>query len=424
MAILDFLKRTVTSKTVNQALYEYKLHSGQANVMPDNAEAYLTDGYGNVTVYSIISRIDAMRKQARLRLMKDGKEVDDHELLRFTKKINNHTKTDDYITACLIYRLIVGENFTYKPALKTGPDKGKVPELHVLPAAEVEIIEGTIFNPVSGYRIDGNMNVTFPPEDVHHSKIFNPNWHSERNLHGLSPLRAAAKTVSKMNEAELTELKQLENQSPPYILFKKIQANDTHNRLTEPQRLELIEKIKAASGKTTRGLPYIAKDEMGKLDLGSNLVDMALKELTSEGVLALCSVYGLPAELFGYGQKTYNNMGTARKAAWTDCIMPNLDVITQTLNSCTIEGTPYEPEGYAWDFDYSEVEELQEGLKEMVEWMKQAGWTKNEIRKATGKARIENPLMDQPIINMGESFLSDYEIDLGGEKDYTDYLKL
>ena len=40
--------------------------------------------------------------------------------------------------------------------------------------------------------------------------------------------------------------------------------------------------------------------------------------------------------------------------------------------------------------------------------MKQARWTGNEIRIATGKSPNENPLMDEPIIPMGDGFLSDY----------------
>ena len=41
-------------RTVNQALTQYWINAGSANVMPDNPEAYLKQGYsGNITVYSI-----------------------------------------------------------------------------------------------------------------------------------------------------------------------------------------------------------------------------------------------------------------------------------------------------------------------------------------------------------------------------------
>jgi hypothetical protein len=193
--------------------------------------------------------------------------------------------------------------------------------------------------------------------------------------------------------------------------------------MSDPQRDEIVKKIKNAAKENNRSLPLVLKDKFGKLDLGQKLADMTIIESSNSGIIALCAVYGFPPELMGYGQKTYNNMGTARKSAWTDCIMPNLDAITECLNDCTIYNTEYQ--GMSWGWDYSEVEELQEGMEIKVGWMKQAGWTGNEIRKATGKEPIENPLMDEPIISMGDTFLSDYGEPLDSSdpdaKDFGDY---
>jgi len=417
MALIDFMPSSWRKKLYT-ALYQYEIHDGTANIMPDDPDQYIEQGYsGNTSVYSIIDRIDKMRKQAYLKLYKklpngDKEEVKDHELLTFLERVNKDTFTDDFITAHLVYLLTIGEFFVYKPQLITGPNKGKVPEIFELPSNDIEIIEGSMFQPVKGYKVEGNYNVMFEPNEVYHSKLFNPNAKNERSLHGLSPLRAAARTVSKLNQIELTELKQFENQSPPYVLFKEI-ANTGNgidanpNRLTDPQRAEIIKEIKKSASEKTRGLPLVLKDKMGKLDLGSKLADMTVIESSSAGIIALCAVYGVPPELFGYGQKTYNNMATARKSAWTDCIMPNLDRVTQTFNACLIYGIP-EYKDLRFEFDYSDVEELQEGIKEKVEWMKQARWTGNEIRIATGKSPNENPLMDEPIIPMGDGFLSDY----------------
>ena len=437
MALLDFIP-SVFRKKLYQALYQYEVHQGQVNIMPDNPTAYLSQGYaGNTSVYSIINRIDSMRKQAYLKLYKkqangEDEEITDHELAKFLNKVNDNTTTDDFITAHIIYLLTIGEFFVYKPTLITGANKGKVPELFELPSSEVEIIEGTIFQPVKGYKIEGNYNLMFEPYEVYHSKLFNPLAKEEKNLHGLSPLRAAAKTVSKLNQIETTQLAQYENQGPPYILYKEVansgNAIDSNaNRLSDPQRAEIIRQIKDSANSNTRGLPLVLKDKFGKLDLGNKLADMALIESNDAGLEALCNVYGLPPELFGLGQKTYNNMGTARKAAWTDCVMPNLDRIEQTMNACLIWGVEqYEKEGLYFAFDYSDVEELQEGIDIKVGWMTKARWTGNEIRQATGKRIIEDSKMDEPVIPIGDSFLSDYSgEDLIDEtnKSFDDYLK-
>lgn len=403
-----------------QALYQYTIHNGQINAIADNPAEYLEKGYsGNTSVYSVISRIDNMSRQAKLVLKdKAGNVIEDHELLKFTNKVNPDLSFSDFKTAFFIYRLTTGEHFTYKLSLDAGPNKGKVLELHVLPADIVQIIEGTPFAPVRGYKVDGNYNLEMPKEKVHHSKLYNPNWGQDRSLHGMSPLRAAAKTVSKLNQIETTEIKAFENQGPPYILFKDTQ--ETMQRLTEEQQEALTGKIKDHT-RRNKGLPFVAKDKLGMLTLGQNLSDMTVIESSNSGVIALCAVYQFPPELMGYGQKTYNNMGTARKAAWTDCIMPNLDTFIDLMNACTIEGVK-EYEGLTWEFDYSEVEELQEGMEIKVGWMNAAGWTGNEVRTATGKIPSDNPIMDEPRVPMGTTLASDYNESLDeGEKDFSDY---
>ena len=93
MALLDFIPGTWRKKLF-QSLYQYDIHDGQANIMPDNATSYIENAYmGNTSVYSIISRIDNMRKQAYLKLYKvdekgEKKEVTDHELVKFISKVN------------------------------------------------------------------------------------------------------------------------------------------------------------------------------------------------------------------------------------------------------------------------------------------------------------------------------------------------
>ena len=436
MAFLDFVP-SVFRKKLYQALYQYEMHSGVANVMPDDSSAYIKQGYaGNTSVYSIINRIDNMRKQAYLKLYRklpngESEEVTEHELLQFISKVNETTHTDDFITAHIVYLLTIGEFFVYKPTILTGANKGKVPELFELPSAEVEIIEGTIFQPVKGYRVEGNYQMNFEPYEVYHSKLFNPLAKDERNLHGLSPLRAAAKTVSKLNEIELTQLKQFENQGAPYVLYKDVansgNAIDANaNRLTDQQRADLLKQIKESASKNTRGLPLILKDKFAKLDLGNTLADLNVIESSKDGIRALCNVYGFPVDLMNDpAGSTYNNKSTARKSAWTDCIIPNLCRVEQTFNACLIDGfEPYKDLFFA--FDYSDVEELQEGIETKVNWMIKAGWTMNEIRQATGKTPVDNPLMDEPVISMGNSFLSDYSgEDLTDEtnKSFEDYLK-
>jgi HK97 family phage portal protein len=432
---MNFFNWIVPAKIKRQfasAIYEYWITQGTANTMEDDTGVFLSDAYkGNISVYSIIDRIDKMRRQAPMRLYqkKDGKaiEVTDHELNRFLSKVNPETGFNDFVSQVLIYRLICGENFIYAPRLNSGLNAGKAAELRVLPASDVEIIEGTPLDPVRGYRMENStISQEFPKADVIHQKLFDPLWYRNNTLHGMSPIVAANKTVSRLNEADITQLKQLENQGPKYALFKKTTGTQQgiSQRLSAEQQDDISQKIKTASKSSNRGLPLVLKEEFGKLDLGTNLADMALTDLTEAGVVALCSVYGMPPELFGYGQKTYNNMGTARKSAWTDCVMPNMDSVADLMNEAIIWGSKYADQGYFFKMDYSEVEELQDGMKSKIEWMNAAGLPMNDVFEAAGYSRVDNPRMDEPRVPSMTMFLSDFDLPPDIEKSYEDYLKV
>ena len=266
MNILDWITPNRIKQRFADYVYQYWISSGTVNTMENDTGVFLNEAYkGNISVYSIIDRIDKMRQQAPLRLYKknaSGKleEVTDHELYKFTKKVNEDTTFDDYVTQLLIYRLICGENFIYKPKLESGLNAGKTAELRVLPASDIDIIEGTPINPIRGFRLFGGaFEKEFTKEEVYHSKLFDPLWYRNGTLHGMSPIVAANRSVSKLNEADLTQLKQLENQGPKYALFKKMTGTQQglSLRLSPEQQDEISEKIKTASKSNNMGLPLV-----------------------------------------------------------------------------------------------------------------------------------------------------------------------
>lgn len=429
MALSDIFNFIKPSKNkLMQAVYQYWVSSGVANVMPDNFDSYIEQGYSsNADVYSIISRIDNMRKQAPLvlkRRLPDGSDeiVTDHELLRYAEKVNRHTTTDEFISQFLIFRLVLGNIFIYHPNIRTGINKGKPADLHVMPVNDVEILMGDWMNPVKGYRLEGSAQPIFDPDEVYHSKMFDPAWYKRQSLYGLSPLRAAARIVSKQNESEITQLKQFENQGAPYALYRDSTGN-AMDRLTDKQRGDITKQIKKHGKGENRGLPLVLKDKYGVLNLGQTITDMNLIESSKDGLVRLCNIYGIPPELFGVGKTIYNNVKEAKKSAWTHCIQPNLTEVANAFNEMTINHVDeYFSTGLYWDFDYSQIEELQQEMKDKVDWMIKARWTPNEIRQATGKEPIDDELMDQPIFSTNEMFLSDLG-SIDGAKDFIDYQK-
>lgn len=393
------------------AIYQMQLHSGMATPMGDSPDSYLTNGYsGNATVYSIINRILQMASQARLALYtKDSKgkwiEVNDHELNMFIDTVNPTMNMSEFLQGHLIYKLSIGNSYWYKPVLDVGINKGKAKELWLMPSNNVEVLGGSSWmQPVGGYQLNVNTLIKFEVEEIYHSKFFNPLFGAEGSLYGQSPLKAAARIVSKQNAAETTELSQFTQQSPPYLLFKD--SNDVMGGLTGEQVGQLEDQFKDYSKKYKGNAPIVLRDKFGMIKLGVSPVDLGILESSQEGRRILCSIYGIQSELLNdKASSTYNNVIEIKKDAWNNCLKPNLDNFANGLNSFLIRPVK-EFEKYFFAFDYSTISELQVDLAKQVVWMRQAYWTINEIRDATGLAPIKDPIADEPWIGMGESPLS------------------
>jgi len=172
-------------------------------------------------------------------------------------------------------------------------------------------------------------------------------------------------------------------------------------------------EINGLAKKGKQGSGIVLKDKMGVIKLGISSADLNLIESTQDGRRVLANVYQLPVALLNDPEgSTYNNVVEARKAAWTDALIPHNDKFVQDLNMFLIDCVPeYKEQGYFFDMDYSGVEELQTGIKNKVDWMVRAKWTANEIRQATGVDIIEEDYMNQPIFNQSDVLGDELNLD-------------
>jgi HK97 family phage portal protein len=432
MGILNFFTRFIGKNELLRALYQHQIFDGNVNFMADDPTAYLDNGFeGNADVYSIITRILDMSRQASLKLCRKNEndeieEVTDHPLYQFTIKANPQTPMWDYYDAWGIYLLSTGNSFTYGLGPRSGVNQGRIEEIFILPTGETEIIEsGDPFRPIKGYRIEGIWNRIMPAESVFHSKYFNPSFAQDRSLWGLSPLKAASKVLTKQNQAEDTQAKMFENQGPRYMLYKdvgKVTDMGGAGSLEEKQQRAIESKIKR-SGTVNRGLPLVLKDKMGIINLGLSPADLKIIESSKDGRRVLCNIYKFPVDLLNDPDgSTYNNKSTARKSAWTDAIIPHQSRFINHLNAMLVKPVEeYVNAGLYFDWDYSNVQELQADMKERVEWMRNASWLRNEIRQATGKDPIDDPIMNSPHISFNEIALGEDGEPEQGAKNFEDY---
>jgi len=382
----------------------------------DNPQTQLTEGYiGNSTVYSIFNRVISMSSNAKLKLWEkqpDGtrKEVTDHPLLKLVEKPNPYTTQREYTAGWLIYYMGIGNVFQYKLAPKNGINKGIPQQIYIMPSYDVEVMSsGNWMSPIGGYRV--NMTEEdFEFEEVQHDKMFNPLYADENEVYGLSPIRVAANKINKSNEADLSESRAFANQGPPYIVSKKGAEG-----FSETQKRNLAGDYNKRKGGKNSGLPWFTGlNDIQVTMLGVSPADLQTIESSKQTLRDLCNMWGFPVDLMNDPDgSTYNNKKEARKAAWTDCVAPKLDIQAEGLTQFLINQSPlYMDSNLFYAYDYSEVPELQEDFSEKVTWMTQAKWTPNEIREATGKEKIDNELMDQPYFAFSDVPLNQLSEDL------------
>ena len=433
MGLFNFWKKEKGEQPIDdkllRAIRDSLIRGGFVNDIQDNADEYIKFGYqGNADVYSIIRRYVTMSTQAKIVLrQKDssGKVVDvnGHPLNEFLTMVNPNQSMEEFREAYAIYLLSIGNSFWYKPVLDSGVNAGKTTQIYTLPANDVEVVSdnNAIMTPEINYKLE-NSNTKFNPLEVYHSKYFNPFFYTTPSLYGQSPLQAAADVLAKQNEAEKTQAKQFENQGPAYLLFRD--GAETWNNISDPQKIALEKELNSLASKGKQGSGLVMKDKFGAIKLGVSVGDLNILESTREGRRILCNVYQLSAALFNDpAGSTYNNVSSARKAAWTDALIPFNNKFASDLTQFLI--TPveeYKNAGFFYAMDYDSVEELQEGIKEKVDWMIRAHWSANQILEATGKDRVDDPQMDQPIFAQGEVLLNELNLDTDLEnKDHGDY---
>jgi hypothetical protein len=127
----------------------------------------------------------------------------------------------------------------------------------------------------------------------------------------------------------------------------------------------------------------------------------------------LCGIYGVPPELLGLTQKTYNNVTEAEKALTTRSALPLLTSMRESLNRKLQTDWGFKGQNVYCDFGMEVFTELQDDMKEMTDWimpLMDRGLPMNRALDLMGLEKIDDPYYDEPRVTpqMGD-ILSDYQ---------------
>lgn len=317
------------------------------------------------------------------------------EGISYEDKINYYT---------ILY--ITGELFLYKEVLELGPNAGMV-TLHALNNQNVTVLVSDTFpQRVVGYRyfdvaFDGNFSV----DEIIHVKYYNPTITNGQQFRGLSPLQVLTKRVTRLDAGMNASVAQMQNGGVPGIVYEK---SDFAIESLGQRKNDFSKYLRNSSNK---GAPYFAAGEMGYLELGLKLADMEVADLQKIDFTKICNAYKFPEVLLNNtDSSTYNNMNTALKMLYTNSILPNIHLFRDAL----IRGIlPMYQDGVqrTIEIDISDIPAMQDDMKTQAEALSAMWWiTPNEKREIQDFEMIDEPVMNQIIIDSGKQVITDLTI--------------
>ena len=400
MGLFDIFKKQVNkdevvkeltdpSKKVARAIYQY-LGSKVPIWKEANTTQYVTNGYNiNQLVYAIIqwkAQKCAMIDFEVVEYLKGGKYrlVEDHPVLDLLENPNKWQGKQEFFEQFYGFKFIDGNSYIYTPFIENGVNKGKLNEMHVLPAPITEIVTGSDFNPIGGYIVRHTpvIDSKFEANEIMHSRYANYDADYSSYVYGVSPMQAAWRLIQKSNSNNAAAKSSFDNMGALGVLFQKDTelARDITDEQRKKAQYQLDRKVR---GTDNKGRIINTIGDYGYINFGANPVDLALIEDARMTREELCTVFHVDPALFGAKEaSSFNNMKEARKVSFIDGVLPEVQGFADEFNRHVM---PAYGKNLQIRIVKSNIPELQADLKEMSEWLSRAYWLKeNEKREAMG----------------------------------------
>lgn len=335
------------------------------------------------------------------------KAYNNEELLLPLDKPNALQTWTQIIDLYETFMSLTGNFYLYMECPEDGMNKGVPIAVYVLPSHLMEIVPKKDAqyirgdeNPIDHYRlVEGRIYTKFEAENVIHVKYSNPDYNqSGSQLYGQSPLLAALKNIQSSNEALANNIKTLANSGIFGLLSGKNGPGGTSN-FTSEQALALTDRLKELDKSPERLAKMAATGaEVVFQQIGLSTKDLQPFEYLKYDQEQLNNVLGWSIQLLNQpaGTLKADIINEARRVL-IDSLMPDLDLLGDSLNRYYL--TRFRGyENTEVIFDYSELPEMQQDMKSLVDWLSKAladgAITRNEYREALRFAKSDLAEMD------------------------------
>lgn len=202
-------------------------------------------------------------------------------------------------------------------------DKQGVPiEFYWLPEHFVDPYNKTGTPIVDGYkiRVKGNKEKIESKDNIIHFRF---GIDQEKKLRGFPRLRGVLREICLDNSASTYEVCITENMGIPGVV---ISPKDSDGTFT-PSQLEVLKNLfKTKTTGDRRGEPIGSTIPVNMQQMGFTPEQLSLDTMHDRPEARICAAIGIPAMVIGLmvgnEQRTYDNYGEAKKAAYKDCLLP------------------------------------------------------------------------------------------------------
>lgn len=452
-----------TAKTFENAFNKAFLQflGGQAAQYDYKDSTYLEKGYGiNPDVFSVVTqmcdktkavpyavkKVKDKQSAAKLSLLRnatngnystkqladkfiiESKAYEDKEMPFPLEKPNPNQTWGDIHALFKLFLKMTGNFYLYMASPENGINAGVPKLVYVLPSHKIKIIlkkDADLLydeNPIDYYMLrDGEQNLVFPAEQIIHIKTPNPFFDMQgSHLYGLSPIKALLRNIESSNEAMNNNVKTMKNSG----VFGFFHGKDEKTALSPEQVMQLKYKLidmDKDAGRLGKISGTAMPIEFTKLSVDTK--DLLPFDYLKFDQKAICNVLGWSDALLNNddGGK-YDKQKEERKRVVTDNIQPDLILFDQALTERFIRKF----KGYencVLEHDITELPEMQEDYKAMIDWMDRAPLTPNEKRTALKYETLPYDGMDAIWINSGLKRIDEVGITASDVQKSYEYLK-
>jgi HK97 family phage portal protein len=296
---------------------------GSTNWTPRDYRALAREGYAkNAIVYRAVRMIAESAASTPIVLVRDGREVADHQLLDLLKAPNGIEAGADLFEAWFGHLLLSGNAYLEAVFLE-----GQPRELYALRPDRVKVIAGVDGWP-QGYEYSvGKQTVRYGQtvagtggaglRPILHVKLPHP----LNDNYGMSPIEAAIQAIDTHNAASRWNKALLDNSARP---SGALVYGPTSGQITEAQFRRLKSELEENyQGSMNAGRPMLLEGGLEWKPLSLTPRDMDFIEAKHAAAREIALALGTPPMLLGIpGDNTYANFREANRTFWRQTVLP------------------------------------------------------------------------------------------------------